>query len=286
MTEKERLMYQVMGNISISDVPIVFKGAMVTKLILAESGYGALERQTKDIDANWIDSPPAMDDLVGAINRSLGDMRSEFYAVAFREYEEKKSAGISICAKDTGSEIILMDISMKPVHGSRAYQYGEISVKGVLANEILSDKLTVLSKKLIFRRAKDIVDVYALAHCVKVHTTEILDMFRKHPDREVGAFDEFYNRRKDVAHAYDRLKGVERKPPFDEVHSYLSKFVRPFARRDKAPQVWDSGSQAWKEARQREFGKPSVIAEIRAAEAERRYTAPPKKKTLKDEPEI
>ena len=52
MTEKERFMYLIMGKISESDAPIVFKGAMITKLILSEGGYTALERQTKDIDAN------------------------------------------------------------------------------------------------------------------------------------------------------------------------------------------------------------------------------------------
>jgi hypothetical protein len=193
MTEKEKFMYRIMGKISESDVPIIFKGAMVTKLILSESGYSALERQTKDIDANWVDSPPSMDVLVEAINNSLGELKNEIYAVAFREYGEKVSAGISIRGKDTDEEIISMDISIKPVHGIKFYNYGEISFKGVLANEILSDKITVLSKKAIFRRAKDIVDVYALSHCVKVNTSEIFEMFRKNPNREVGTFDEFYN---------------------------------------------------------------------------------------------
>ena len=43
MTDKERFMYQIMGEISKANAPIVFKGALVTKLILAENGYTAVE---------------------------------------------------------------------------------------------------------------------------------------------------------------------------------------------------------------------------------------------------
>jgi len=58
MTEHERLMYQVLGRISDSDAPLVFKGALITKLILVENGFTNLERRTKDIDANWVTAPP------------------------------------------------------------------------------------------------------------------------------------------------------------------------------------------------------------------------------------
>ena len=245
MTEKERLMYQIMGKISESDAPIVFKGALITKLILADGGFTALERQTKDIDANWIGEPPTMDALEDTLNKSLGEMQNQFYAVAFREYGEKMSAGISIRWKDTDEEIMPIDISIKPVHGSKIYYHGEAGIRGVLATEILSDKITVMSTRMIFRRAKDIVDVYALTHCVKVCVSEIFDMVKNTPGRELGAFDEFFNRRQDVEHAYESLAGIENKPPFDEVYSYLDKFFQPFARNDETPKVWNSEKIEW-----------------------------------------
>ena len=240
MTEKEKFMYQVMSKISEADAPIVFKGAMVTKLILAESDYTVLDRQTKDIDANWVGAPPSMSALVETINESLRELQNQFYAAAYREYGEKTSAGVWIRKRDTDEEIIMMDISMKPVAGSRLYYYGEAGIRGVLANEILADKLTVMSKRLIFRRAKDIIDVYALAHCVKVTTPDIYEIFKQHPAREVGVFDEFYNRRADVEYAYNRLAGIEGKPDFADVCAYLNKFVEPFAKRDETPKFWNS----------------------------------------------
>ena len=127
-------MYQIMGEISKTNAPIVFKGAMVTKLILAESGYTAVERQTRDIDANWIGAPPSMEALVNTINNSFGELNNRVYAFAFREYGEKMSAGISICEKQTDEELLSMDVDMRPVYGSKLYSYGEVSIKGVLAN--------------------------------------------------------------------------------------------------------------------------------------------------------
>ena len=241
MTEKETLMYQIMSEISKTDAPIVFKGAMIAKLILAESGFTLLERQTRDIDANWVGTPPSMDDLVNTINKSLGSLKSSVLAVAFREYGDKMSAGISIREKQTNEELISMDIDMRPVYGSKVYQYGEVLVKGVLVNEILTDKISVLSDKMIFRRAKDMLDVYALTHCITVNTVDVYDVLMKKPDRVIGAFNEFINRRQDIEHAYNKLRGVENKPPFDHIYLYLEEFLQPFIAKDMAPQIWENG---------------------------------------------
>ena len=60
MTEQEKLMYEILGQITTSDIPIVFKGGLITKLILNESGLSSVQRTTKDIDANWIGQPPSI----------------------------------------------------------------------------------------------------------------------------------------------------------------------------------------------------------------------------------
>ena len=245
MTDHERLMYQMLGKFSEVNAPIVFKGALITKLVLSESGYTSLERYTRDIDANWVGAPPSMMDLTDTVNQSLKAFEGKLYAEAIRDYGDKKSAGIAVVDAETGDRIIAMDISIKPVIGSRIYHYGEAEIRGVLATEILADKISVLSKQLIFRRAKDIIDVYALAHCVKVQTQDIFSIYKSNPSREVGTFNEFYTLRQDVEHAYNKLAGIEGKPPFDDVYTYLEKFLRPFAQRDEAPMVWNSDGLAW-----------------------------------------
>jgi hypothetical protein len=39
LTDSEKLMYDVMGAIANGNVPVVYKGAMITKLILQENHF-------------------------------------------------------------------------------------------------------------------------------------------------------------------------------------------------------------------------------------------------------
>jgi hypothetical protein len=199
LTGLERKMYQILGAVSATDAPIVFKGALITKLVLAEGGFVSFNRHTNDIDANWIG---------------------------------------------------------------------------------------VLSGKYIFRRGKDLVDVYALAHCVRLLTDEIYGTLRnKH--RELDAFTEFRTRRQDIEHAYNMLKGIEGKPDFSEVYLYLERFVSPFARKDKTPRVWIPDKSEWEQDFQKSVNRPSTLAHIRAAEQEREHPPAPRKKPKhKTDPEL
>jgi hypothetical protein len=208
MNNKENTMYQILGKICETDAPIVFKGALITKLILAEHGYTVLERQTRDIDANWIGPPPPMRELENTVNLSLKTLDGKFRAEAFREYGDKKSAGLYIIENATDEKIITIDVDIRPICGSRVYHYGDISIRGVLVNEILADKITVLSGIKMFRRSKDLIDVYTLTHCVKVLTTEVFEII-KSKNLELGEFNEFLARRDDVEHAYIKLHGVD-----------------------------------------------------------------------------
>jgi len=237
-------MYQILGRICETDAPVVFKGALITKLILAEHEYTVLERQTRDIDANWIGASPSMSELENTVNRSLKMFDGKFRAEAFREYGDKKSAGLYIIENATDEKIVTMDVDIRPICGSRIYHYGEVGIRGVLANEILADKITVLSGIRMFRRSKDLIDVYALTHCVKVFSIEIFEIIEnKH--LELGKFTEFLTRCDDVEHAYTKLQGVEGKPPFEDIYPYLTKLIYPFAQRDKTPRTWDYKKHVW-----------------------------------------
>ena len=43
MTDRERIMYAVIGELSSSIIPLVFKGGLITKLILQENDYFTIE---------------------------------------------------------------------------------------------------------------------------------------------------------------------------------------------------------------------------------------------------
>ena len=242
--EQENLMFSIMGLISQTDAPITFKGAMITRLILAENNFDRISRTTKDVDANWTDKPPTMQHLVSTLNQSLKDMQNMLEAVPTRDYTSTQSAGISIVEKSTGNELFSMDISVKPVQGNRIYYYGDIGIKGVLPDEVLSDKLAVISSPRLFRRIKDMVDIYALSHCIDVSTDKIISITEA-KQHDIQDFDCLLNRASDVKHAYEKLRGIHNKPDFDKVYSYIISFVKPFVEKDRSSKVWNSQSIEW-----------------------------------------
>lgn len=67
MTEQEKLMYDFLARVSKTDAPIVFKGGLITKLILSENGFTDVRRAAKDVDANCIGSPPSIQEMVHTI---------------------------------------------------------------------------------------------------------------------------------------------------------------------------------------------------------------------------
>jgi hypothetical protein len=88
LTDSEKLMYSVMGAIAGGDVPVVYKGAMITKLILRENNFEDFVRETLDIDASWAGiKPPPMGQLVAMLNRALLELGLN--AVVTRAYGEK-----------------------------------------------------------------------------------------------------------------------------------------------------------------------------------------------------
>ena len=245
--EHEKLMYEIIGSISMSNAPIIFKGALITKLILAENHFNKMERQTVDIDANWVGEPPEMNQLVDIVNCSLANVSAVLYAESTRQYGDKKSAGINIIDRNTSKPVVEMDISINKFQESKIYTYGELTIKGVLPTEILADKISVLSGNKIFRRSKDFIDVYALAHCVEIKTTDIYASHQRN-GRTLGDFSEFHHRINDLNHAYEKLRGIENKPEFENVYQYVNKFIHPFTIDCKTNKIWNPMSSDWKDS--------------------------------------
>ena len=94
MTEQEQLMYQIIGKISAANAPLVFKGALIAKLMLIDSSFESIDRPTRDIDADWTGEPPTMAELADAVNQSLGPLGSSIRAEIDREYGIGRTAGL------------------------------------------------------------------------------------------------------------------------------------------------------------------------------------------------
>jgi hypothetical protein len=242
LTDSEKLMYDVMGAIANGSVPVVYKGAMITKLILQENHFDGFARETQDIDASWAGAnPPPMEQLTAMLNRALCSLGLS--AVVKREYGDKISAGFKI-VDTAGDAKLSIDIDMRATVDSRTYQYGNVTFQGVTPDNVIGDKISVVSSDKVFRRAKDLIDLYALAHCVTVKTAAIRRIWQCE-SRTIGTFDAFRNREDDLRHSYEKLRRVDTKPEFDIIYGYLTQFLMPFIKVKTAALVWNSGKSGW-----------------------------------------
>ena len=174
MTDQELLMYDLLIKLSLTNIPLVFKGGLITNLVLQENNYTEVSRSTVDIDANWIDSPPTMEELVESVKKAMGDYSDVYDVVPFRDYGDKKSAGLNLIDKANGAKTISIDIEINPINSTKLYYWGNTTLRGVLPSEIISDKISSISTDLVYKhRAKDLIDTYMLAHCLTVNTNEI-----------------------------------------------------------------------------------------------------------------
>ena len=206
------ILYEIMGILSNASLPVIFKGANITRLILKENGSNMF-RATGDIDCDW-QSPVTMDELATKLNNCL--IPQGFTAESFRVFSgTAKSAGFNI--KRNGVLVCKIDIGMKTILQSRKYHYGSYSFNGVLVDKVIADKLHAISTKYVYRRPKDMIDLFALSECVSFRTSDIKEMIFN-DGRKLGEGTELFNDKEMVLHGYKLLRGVENKPDAEECY--------------------------------------------------------------------
>ena len=89
----------------------------------------------------------------------------------------------------------------------------------------------------MFRRAKDLVDVYILSHSKDVNLLDVRRTIHA-GGRTLGSFEEFRTRQEDLKHAYEKLANVENKPEFSALYGRLEKFLAPFIEKKLRPLAW------------------------------------------------
>jgi hypothetical protein len=129
---EEELMYAVMRAIYNSGIPMNFKGSMVLKAYLMESGYSEETRHTVDIDANWnSDAPPSAEQMVESIQCALDKSSIDLKVALYRMYGNRRSAGFEIMDNSTGEALFTMDVDVnRPVAETQIYEIGGIRFCG------------------------------------------------------------------------------------------------------------------------------------------------------------
>lgn len=229
LTAEEKLMYAVMKAIYDSGIPISFKGSMVLKACLMESGFSGDTRHTVDIDANWNSStPPSSEQMTESIQNALRSSGIDLEVGIFRMYGEGRSMGLELKDRETDDVIFTMDVDVnKPVPPTKIYEVDGLRFCGVAAPQMIADKVSAISTDAVFRRIKDVVDLYYIAQVFDFDGTAVKQALHN-GGRVLGQFHGFLHRREELKHAYEKFRfdGQVYRPSFEEVYDVVGMYIK------------------------------------------------------------
>ena len=231
LSAEEKIMYRVMTAICNSGIPMSFKGSMVLKACLLEAGYSEDTRHTVDIDGNWYsDAILSEKDMAESLQKALDNNGLCLEVSISRLYGKGRSAGFDLIDKTSGEALFSMDIDVNHTSGSsRIYELEGVSFRGVSPSQMIADKVQVLSSDKIFRRIKDLIDLYYLSHIFEFDVKEIIDTINE-SGRMMADFSGFLFRSDELKHSYEKFRfaGDIPKPAFDEIYSIVKEYVKDF----------------------------------------------------------
>ena len=229
ITAEEKLMYKVMKAIYDSGIPISFKGSMVLKACLLEAGYSEDTRHTVDIDANWnSDTSPTEEQMAESLQDAMQRCGIDLKVEHFRRYGEGKSAGFDLKEVSTDDTLFSMDIDVNcPIPPTKMYEVEGLRFRGVSPSQMIADKVSAISTDKIFRRVKDVIDLYYISKVFDFNREEIIRTL-ENSNRSLDTFQGFLYRTEELRHSYEkfRFEGGVNKPPFDEVYSAVKSFIK------------------------------------------------------------
>lgn len=236
LTLEEKLMYSVMKAIYDSGIPISFKGSMVLKACLLEAGFVEDTRHTVDIDANWnSDTPPSGEQMVESLQNALRNNDIDLDVSLYRMYGDGRSAGFELKDRDTEEVIFSMDIDVnRPIPPTKIYEVEGLQFRGVSSSQMIADKISAISTDKVFRRIKDVVDLYYISKVFRFDKADVIQTL-KNSGRSLDTFNGFLRRTDELRHAYEkfRFEGGVYKPPFEEVYRTVRSYIKTILPREK-----------------------------------------------------
>jgi hypothetical protein len=121
-----------------------------------------------------------------------------------------------------------MDIN-RPEAGVRFYAVGNFRFRGVVVEQILADKISAISTDKVFRRVKDVIDLYYLSQCFTMDSEKVKAVMSQ-TGRSTAGFDGFLNHVEELEHAYEKFRfaGGSEKPIFSNVYGKVKTYISDF----------------------------------------------------------
>lgn len=165
--------------------------------------------------------------MVDSIQNVLDQNDIPLDVTIYRMYGERRSAGFELKEKSTGEVLFTMDIDVnRPAVPTKIYEVEGVRFRGVAPKQIMADKVSVISSDKIFRRIKDLVDMYYISQVFEFNGEEVLKRLED-SGRTLGDFNGFLNRKDDLRHSYEkfRFSGEVNKPAFEDIYEGVKSYI-------------------------------------------------------------
>ena len=233
----EKVLYRIIEELSKENAPIIFKGALALKDLLYRNNPDLMiVRKTTDIDANWIDEYDK-DRIITIIDRAVKLVNPNYKVELYREPANKKSMGLKVLDKD-GTTFTKIDIDIIDNPFYIECSINDVNIKYSDFNKMMSDKLFSISGEFVFRRAKDLLDIYLILQEKNIYKEDI-EKVLNYENRKLGDFSTMLKSKNELHHAYDSLEGIKNKPDFDIVWNSILEYLDKEKFLDNALETFD-----------------------------------------------
>jgi hypothetical protein len=113
-----------------------------------------------------------------------------------------------------------MDVDVnRPIPPTKIYEVAGFRFCGVAPIQMIADKVPTISSDKVFRRIKDVVDLYYISHIITFDRSAILENI-KNSGRDLESFNSFLYHSEELRHAYEKFRftGDVSKPSFKEIY--------------------------------------------------------------------
>ncbi len=222
--ELEYFLYEVVYEISKENVPIIFKGGLALKDILNTlEPKNNIVRKTIDIDGNWVGKND-YNLITNVIEKAISNINSSYKLVLFRYPDKNKSLGYKILDKN-GKLITKIDLDIKENPFYIELTINDVNVKYSSLEKIFADKLFVLSSQFIFRRIKDLLDVYLILNNTNINIEKVKEIL-KFDNKKLDNFHTLLENKDVIEQGYLKLEGVIKKPLFSDVWNKVIDYLK------------------------------------------------------------
>lgn len=138
-----------------------------------------------------------------------------------------------------------MDVDVnRPITPTQIYEVDGICFRGVSPLQMIADKVAVVSTDKVFRRIKDVVDLYYISKVFEFDVQKIYSTLNC-SERTMGDFQGFLQRKEDLRHSYEKFRfaGGVNKPPFDAVYREVKIYLKDVLPKEASKEDADGGQQ-------------------------------------------